>query len=311
MLTDLLKTATPAFRVTSIREPSHLETCRRTAFAWTQIPGSVCLAMNWKYFRTALDNPNIQAIVAPDSAIIPENQYGKSIIESPKADELFYYLHNQAIHTEQAGGTLPAAGIAPTARVSPRAIIGKNVVIGEDVVIHDGCIVLDNSEIGAGSVLYENVTIGTEGFFSKVIQGVKTHIRHYGGVRIGRNCIIHAGSNISRSANAFESTTLGDHVHIGIHSNVGHDSVIADHCDLSAKVCIAGRARLGRHCWIGASVVISNAVSIGERASVMIGSVVIDDVPDGETVSGNFAEKHGPRLKSYLKSRRGRPVPQT
>jgi UDP-3-O-[3-hydroxymyristoyl] glucosamine N-acyltransferase len=143
------------------------------------------------------------------------------------------------------------------------------------------------------------VTIGTDGFFSKMIMGKKTHIRHFGGVVIGNNCVIHVGTNIARSVNFNESTVLEDNVHIGARSNVGHDCKIGRNTDISANVQIMGRAEIGADVWLGANVGISNMVKVGNGAIVRIGSVVIEDVAEAEDVSGNFAIKHAMNLKNY------------
>ena len=43
---------------------------------------------------------------------------------------------------------------------------------------------------------------------------------------------------------------------------------------------------------------------IGDDAEVRIGAVVIQDVPDGGDVSGNFARGHAGNMKRYLKESR-------
>jgi UDP-3-O-[3-hydroxymyristoyl] glucosamine N-acyltransferase len=63
---------------------------------------------------------------------------------------------------------------------------------------------------------------------------------------------------------------------------------------------IAGRARIGAKAWIGASAVVSNAVRVGEGARVRLGAMVIRDVPDGASVSGNFAVDHARTLRRYI-----------
>ena len=304
MVLDILKKNYDRFSVIEISGESFLKECRRTSFTWSEIPGSLCLAMDKRYFLSAVDNENIKGIVAPPSAVVQERMHEKGLVVCPQANELFYYIHNLGIHGEGADGPFVKAYVHPSARIAPSAIVDKYVIIEENVVIHDYCVVREGSVLGKNSVLYENVTIGTEGFFSKMCLGEKIHVKHFGGVRIGSNCIIHASTNISKSVNDGEFTTLGNDVHIGIGSNVGHDCWIGNNTDISAKVLLAGRVRIGKGCWIGASVAVSNALSIGNYANVKIGSVVIDDVEENGIVSGNFAISHSHNLKNFLKTKR-------
>ena len=304
MILDILNNK-DEFVILEIHEEHFLNECHRTAFTWTDLPNALCLTMTKEYFRQAIENRNVKGIIAPPAAVVYDKPFGKAVILCKKADELFYFLHNKRIHEIQGhcASSLHEPMIAASTQISPTAILGNNVSIGENVIIHDGCIILDNTIINKNSVIYHNVTIGTEGFFSKNILGKKTHVEHFGGVKIGENCIIHTGTNISRSANFGEYTTLGDNVHIGIHTNIGHDCKVGNDCDISAKVLLSGRAKIGCSCWIGAAAVISNAISVGDNASIKIGAVVIENVPPGESVSGNFAIKHNRNLISFLKSK--------
>ncbi|MEJ2696163.1 MAG: hypothetical protein P8013_05905 [Candidatus Sulfobium sp.] len=304
MVLDILKECTERFSIVEVLGESSLAECCRTSFTWSEIPGSLCLAMDKQYFLSAMDNENIMGIIAPPAAVVRDHTHTKGIVVSSRANDLFYYIHNLGIHRGRAGGEIIQPYIDPSARIAPSAIIDKNVVIEENVIIYDNCIVRDGSVLGKNSVLYENVIVGSEGFFSKVVQGEKIHVKHFGGVKIGSNCMIHASTNIARSVNHGEYTILGDNVHVGGSSNVGHDCRIEDNTDISVKVLLAGRVRIGKGCWIGASVSVSNAVSIGANASIKIGSVVIDDVEENGIVSGNFALPHSHNLKKFLKTKR-------
>lgn len=302
MLIEIIESQRDNYTIAEIYNKHYLNQCQRTSFTWSELPNTLCLAMNKKYFEEALNNPNIIGIIAPPASVI-EGSFNKAVVISEKADELFYYLHNKIIHEITSYPYSFDIYIAPTAKIGSNAILGKQIYIGENVTIHDGCIILDNTVIKDNSVIYNNVTLGTQGFFSKHILGKKTHIEHYGGVQIGENCIIHTGTNISRSVNIGEYTTIGDNTHIGIHTNIGHDCKIGDNCDISAKVFLAGRVKLGSRCWIGGGAILSNSIRIGDNANIKIGSVVIEDVPQGAIVSGNFAIKHEKNLKYYLNSK--------
>jgi UDP-3-O-[3-hydroxymyristoyl] glucosamine N-acyltransferase len=283
-----------------ILNPGYLETCTKTSFSWAHDPGSVCLATNRKYFEQALGNSNIAAIVTCRGAIT-QKANSKALIILERCAELFYMLHNNNILRSETrmdvSDTVPS--VAPTAQIATTAIVSPQSIIGDNARISEYCQLIGRVSIGSDCAIHPNVTIGTDGFFSKMIMGKKTHISHFGGVVIGNNCVIHVGTNIARSVNFNESTVLEDDVHIGARSNVGHDCRIGRNTDISANVQIMGRAEIGADVWLGANVVISNMVKVGNGAIVRIGSVVIEDVAEAEDVSGNFAIKHAMNLKNY------------
>jgi UDP-3-O-[3-hydroxymyristoyl] glucosamine N-acyltransferase len=302
MLLDLLATKKKDFGILEIHAKNRLCECHRTSLTWTDVPHALCLAITTKYFRQALANGNITGIVAPPGAIIDEKEYAKAVIVCERPSDLFHYLHNQKIHLEH----YPSADsnhenkIDPSAEIDETVFLGKNIAVEENVQIRARSIILDNSIIRKNCVIHENVTIGTQAKYTKTILGQRKHIEHYGGVCIGENCSILAGSNIAKSTYFNEYTKIGNNVHIGIQSSVGHDCRIGNNCDISSKAIISGRVRMGDDCWVGAGAIISNSLSVGEKASIKIGSVVIENVSANEELSGNFAVRHKTNLADYL-----------
>jgi len=53
---------------------------------------------------------------------------------------------------------------------------------------------------------------------------------------------------------------------------------------------------LGNNVWIGPKCVILNRLSIGDGSKVLMGPVVIRNVKENESVSGNFALPHDKHL---------------
>jgi UDP-3-O-[3-hydroxymyristoyl] glucosamine N-acyltransferase len=72
-------------------------------------------------------------------------------------------------------------------------------------------------------------------------------------------------------------------------------------CILAGSTQVSGYSTIGDNVWIGPSAVIGNKLSIGTGARIEIGSVVVDDVPPGRTVSGNFAYDHLRRVRAYAR----------
>ena len=281
-----------------------LEQVQRTSFTWTDFPGAMCLAANKAYYAEAIANRNVVAIVTP-ARIAGECPPTKALLLTDRCTELFYLIHNLAVH--EAARTRSRLGqpqIDTSAQIAPTALVGPEVSIGRNTIVSDYCILQGPVEIGANCIFHPFVSIGTEGFFSKLIQGRKSHIRHYGGVRIGTNCILHAKVNVARSVNFNEFTEIESDVHVGVNANIGHDCHVGQGCDLAAWALLLGRSRIGSGTWIGANSVISNAVSVGRNVNVRVGSVVVNDLQDGSDVSGNFAIAHARTLRAHLKDRR-------
>ncbi|MDD5171008.1 MAG: DapH/DapD/GlmU-related protein, partial [Syntrophales bacterium] len=96
-------------------------------------------------------------------------------------------------------------------------------------------------------------------------------------------------------------TTIGDHAIIGIASNIGHEAQIGKNCVVSNNCVIARMARIEEGAWIGTSSFIREYIRIGRSAKVMAGSIVIRDVANGQSVSGNFAVDHRLNAMEYLR----------
>ena len=300
LIKHLIKNIGVELGFTQVLNDTYLKNCHRTNFCWSKQPNSICLSTGKDYLKIAMANPHIDGIITSPKIFAKENpKIPKSIILLEHPDQFFYYLHNAKLHAQFACETVEPF-IHPCAQISDKATVSPLVRIGAGTVIHDGAVILDNTLIGNNCVIYQNVTVGTEGFFSKKVLNEKIHIEHFGGVRLGDHCIIHAGCNISRSVNFGDYTTIGNNSHIGIQTNIAHDCVIGKDCDVSAKVCLSGRVRIGNHVWIGAAATISNQIHVHDHAQVKIGAVVIEDVQPAETVSGNFAIRHQKQMRKHI-----------
>src|SRR5579863_3601579 len=291
------------FGISEILNPEFLAEARATAFTWTELPGRVCLGLNRRYYDEAAANDHIVAIVASRAAVSAPPAKKKAVIISDKPDELFYAVHNTAIHEPDAK-TAVKGTVHKSARIAASAVVGPEVSVGAGSVVGEGALLTGPVSVGEGCVIHPHATIGTFGLFAKTILGKKMHVQHFGGVVIGDGSVVYTAANIARSVNYGEATRIGREVHVGLHVNVGHDCSIGDRTDISGLSLIAGRVEIGEDCWIGANAAIANALTIGKGSKIRIGSVVIDDLPPGSDVSGNFALPHATRLKEHLAAKR-------
>jgi UDP-3-O-[3-hydroxymyristoyl] glucosamine N-acyltransferase len=299
-LRQVLERGRDDFGIGEVRAPECLASAAQTGFVWTRQPGVVCLASNRGWFAQARDNPDVVAIIAPPAVATRERAEGKAVIACDQADQLYHFLHA----TQPVPAPRDELDVDGQALVDPSAIlrgavrIEAGVRIGPNVVVSGPVVIRHDARIDAGAI------VGCEGLYAKRVLGSRLHMPHFGGIEVGAGAFVHAGAVIVRSAVRGEATRIGTRAHVGVMTNVGHDVEIGADATISSNCVLAGRARIGARAWIGASVSVSNMVEIGDDAEVRIGAVVVQDVPPGGEVSGNFAMPHAKNMKRFLRDGR-------
>jgi UDP-3-O-[3-hydroxymyristoyl] glucosamine N-acyltransferase len=249
------------------------------------------------YLKKANANPNISCIITTrDLSVCIEPQKGIVVSNHPRIS--FFKLHNLMMEKElpkvlSEYGRGQNCKIHPTALISPRTKIGDHVTIAENVVIKD------DVEIGDHTLIDSNAVVGSEGLLYFEENGKVHFIRHAGGVKIGRRVTILSGAVIVKSVHNSLLTTIGNHSIIGVLTNVGHEAQIGHNCVISSNCVIARRCKVSDHVVIGPSSVIREHVTVHKNARVRMGSVVIEDVSENQSVSGSFAVDHKTSLRAY------------
>jgi UDP-3-O-[3-hydroxymyristoyl] glucosamine N-acyltransferase len=297
---DVLGESAAAFGVQEVRAPERLAEAARTGFVWTQGQGLVVQAGDARYLRIARGNPGVCVIVVPPALARASQDCTQAVVVAARADELFHHLHRAQRPPVQGSGPRVDAG----ASVDASAIVSGDVVVSEGACIGPRAVVEGPVRIGRGARIDAGAVVGCDGLFVKSILGSRHQMPHFGGVDIGDGAHVHAGAVVVRSALVEGWTRVGRGAHVGVMANVGHDAEVGEDATVSSNVVVAGRARIGARSWIGASATVSNMVQVGEGAQVRIGAVVIQDVPDGGDVSGNFSLAHARNMKRYLREQR-------
>ena len=185
--------------------------------------------------------------------------------------------------------------LASNSSISQQSKIGKNVNIHPGVVIYPNVIIGDNVEIGSNSV------IGSPGFgYVRDEIGRLHRFPHLGGVEIAPSVSI--GANTCIDSGGLSPTKIGRGTKIGNFVQIAHNVIIEEDCIVSGKVQIGGGTIIGAASEIWPSVVISNKLKIGRKCDIKIGSVVVTDLNDAASVSGNFAINHTQTMRQFSKA---------
>lgn len=152
--------------------------------------------------------------------------------------------------------------------------------------IHQSVRIPEWVRLGNNVTIHENCTIGTEGFgFAQQEDGTWIHIPHVGGVVIGDDVEIFAGTNIDRGT--VNDTVVGKGTKVDHHCHIGHNVQIGANCIITAKVIIGGSTRIGDNVWIGPNSTILDHITVGNGVCIGAQTNVISSVEDSVTVVGN------------------------
>lgn len=190
--------------------------------------------------------------------------------------------------------------IGANSSIGDNVHIGKNVNIGsncsingeifidDDTIIGDDVVIKGKVKIGKRCTIQSNAVIGEPGFGYSEENGIKTMIRHFGGVNIGDD--VHIGANTCIARGTIDDTCIGNGSKIDNLCHIAHNVVIGKNVTLIAGSLIYGSVNIGDNSYI-ASGIIKNQLEIGKNVTVGMGSVVMKDTEDNVTIVGVPGEK--------------------
>ncbi|MGY1774373.1 acetyltransferase [Geodermatophilus sp. SYSU D00804] len=100
---------------------------------------------------------------------------------------------------------------------------------------------------------------------------------------VGAGSVLHAGVVLTAAV------IVGRHVYVMPHVVLTHDGEVGDAATFGAGVRLAGGVSVGAAAYLGSGALVREHRRIGAGAVVGMGSVVLRDVPPGETWAGNPA----------------------
>ena len=265
-------------------------------------PGQLSFLANPKY-RSALENTAAEAVIVaadmvetcPCHCLVSDNPY----ISYARASQLF-----ERRPAAMRAGIHASAVVSSTAVIDSSATIGANVTIADhvtiaaDTYIGPGCVIGHNSVVGAGCLLHANVSvyhgvalgdrvivhsgavIGSDGFGFAPAEdrdsGGWIKIAQLGGVRIGDDVEIGAGTTIDRGA--LDDTVIGDRVVLDNQVQIAHNVELGDNTGIAGCTAVAGSTKIGKNCTIAGGVGIVGHLTIADGVHVTAMSLVTKSI---------------------------------
>lgn len=168
--------------------------------------------------------------------------------------------------------------IYPTVYVGPACRLGNNVTLNPGVVLYSDVIIGNRVTVHASSVL------GADGFGYRLIDGRYQKVPHLGGVRIGDDVEIGAGTTIDRAM--ISETIVGEGTKLDNQVVIAHNCQLGRHNAFAAHVGLAGSVTTGDYVVLAGQVGIADHTHLGEGCTVGGKSGVTKSIPDGETHFG-------------------------
>ena len=127
--------------------------------------------------------------------------------------------------------------------------------------------------------LFRNLNIPVESLFTFI------HYKAYVAptVKIGHGVAIMPHVSIS------SEVVIGDCCLLMVNSTVGHNSVLASHCHLAAQSCLSSHVQLEEGVHIGLNATVREYLVLKKYSSLGMGSVLLNNIDEGEIWAGNPA----------------------
>lgn len=158
------------------------------------------------------------------------------------------------------------AEIGANTVIEPFCFIGRGVHIGTDSWLHPRVTLYAGARIGNRVELHAGATIGSDGFGYVFGEGRHWKFPQIGGMEIGDDVEIGAGTAIDRGS--LDLTVIGDGVKI---DNLVH---IAHNVKVGARTLILAQAGISGSCMIGADVIVGGQVGMGDHCTLEDGARV-------------------------------------
>lgn len=187
----------------------------------------------------------------------------------------------------------PTAIVHPGARLGTGVEIGAYSIIGENVELGDGttvaahAVVEGHTRVGRNNRIFQFASVGSAPQ-DKKYRGEPTRLEIGDGNTIREFVSINTGT-----AQDGGVTRIGDDNWIMAYAHVAHDCVIGSHTILANNAQLAGHCLIGDWAILGGFTGVHQFVRVGAHAMTGGGTILFQDVPPYVTAVGNPAKPYG------------------
>jgi UDP-3-O-[3-hydroxymyristoyl] glucosamine N-acyltransferase len=156
--------------------------------------------------------------------------------------------------------------VGEEAEIGDGVRIGRNVSIGKHTVVHSNAVIHDNVRIGGECVIHAGAVIGADGF--GYVRGAEGYVQF---PQIGRVVIedrVEIGANTCIDRGALGETRIGEGTKIDNLVQIAHNVTIGKRVVIAALSGISGSSVIGDDC------VLAGQVGIADHVRLMPGAVI-------------------------------------
>jgi UDP-3-O-[3-hydroxymyristoyl] glucosamine N-acyltransferase len=170
------------------------------------------------------------------------------------------------------------AEIGANTVIEPFCFVGRGARVGEDCWLHPRVTLYAGARVGNRVEVHAGATLGGDGFGYVFGEGRHWKFPQIGGMEIGDDVEIGAGTTIDRGS--LDATLIGDGVKI---DNLVH---IAHNVKVGARTLILAQAGISGSSTIGADVIVGGQVGMGDHCTLEDGARVASGagIPTGKIV---------------------------
>jgi UDP-3-O-[3-hydroxymyristoyl] glucosamine N-acyltransferase len=200
------------------------------------------------------------------------------------------------------------ARIADGARVFPFCYVGADCVVGADTVLYPHVVLYQDVHLGARCVVHAGAVLGADGFGFAWDGTRQAKIEQVGGVRVGDDVELGAGSAVDRATSG--TTRIADGVKVDNLVQVGHNATVGAHSLICGQAGVAGSAVLGERVVMAGQSGVAGHVAVGDDVVLAARAMATRDIgepgmhygfparPDGLRIAAALAEL--PRLRERI-----------
>jgi UDP-3-O-[3-hydroxymyristoyl] glucosamine N-acyltransferase len=190
------------------------------------------------------------------------------------------------------------AKIAAGARIFPFCYVGENCEVGEETVLYPNVVLYQDVRVGARSIVHSGVVMGGDGFGFGWDGKSRVKIPQVGGVVIGDEVEIGAGTTVDRATAG--DTVLGNGTKLDNLVQIGHNVRVGESCAIAAQTGIGGSCRIGNRVVMGGQSAMSDHAAVGDDITFGGRTGTSQDLMEPGIYFGTPARPIQEAMRSYL-----------